>query len=64
MDYLTVILSSSSVGVVGLFILYYIHKKCKQSECNAHVADDKGNHFDISMGTPHVEASKVEAHAV
>jgi hypothetical protein len=55
MEFLPVIISSSSVGVVGLFILYYICKKCKQSECTAHVSDEQGNHIDISIGTPHVD---------
>jgi hypothetical protein len=64
MEYLTVILSSSSVGVVGLFIAYYICRKCRQSECTAHLQDVQGNHFDISLGTPHVNVVKVEPHEV
>ena len=70
MDLLTIILSSSSIGVVGLFIGYYICRRCRQSECTAHLQDIQGNHLDISMGTPHVEqrtnsnqhATPIEAH--
>ena len=60
MDNLTLILSSSSVGLVCLSIGYYIIRRCKQSECTAHMADVKGNHIDISIGTPHIEAVKDE----
>ena len=60
MDLLTIILSSSSVGAVGIFILYYLCRRCKQSECTGHLVDTQGNHFDISIGTPHVEVVKAE----
>ena len=52
MDYITVILSGSSCGLVLLAIATYIFRGCKRSECNAHLEDNVGNHFDISVGTP------------
>ena len=48
MDYITLILSSSSVGLVCLLIAGYIFKRCKKSECNAHISNTSG-HFDISI---------------
>lgn len=63
MELITLILSSSSVGVVLLSVAYYIFRRCKTSECNTHIVDAQGNHIDISIGTPHVEATK-EAEAV
>jgi hypothetical protein len=53
---ITVILSSSSVGVVMLFITYYLCRRCRQSECTAHMQDANGNHFDLSVGTPSAKA--------
>jgi len=58
MELITLILSSSSVGIVIISLAYYIFRRCKTSECNAHIADAQGNHIDISIGTPHVEATK------
>ena len=58
MELITLILSSSSVGVVLLSVAYYIFRRCKTSECNTHIVDSQGNHIDISIGTPHVEATK------
>jgi hypothetical protein len=50
MDYLTIILSGSSAGVVALFIAGYIFRRCKKSECNSHISNTSA-HFDISIGT-------------